>query len=61
MTLKDGGYSRDPNGEELGRTKVTYERENSVDSVESLDSRAFQPISEGSFTFFSFFICLDKV
>ncbi|CAM9303583.1 unnamed protein product [Lampetra planeri] len=47
VTMKDDGYSRCPDGEEFCPTKVSYERENSMDSVESLDSRAFQPNSEG--------------
>ncbi|XP_040894523.1 LIM domain only protein 7-like isoform X2 [Toxotes jaculatrix] len=47
--VKDSGY-RDcwyPEREEHQRMRPSYKRENSVDSVDSLDSRALRPNSEG--------------
>ncbi|GLD47351.1 LIM domain only protein 7-like isoform X1 [Lates japonicus] len=46
--VKDSGYREwDSEREERQRMRPSYKRENSVDSVDSLDSRALRPNSEG--------------
>ncbi|XP_047437624.1 LIM domain only protein 7b isoform X2 [Mugil cephalus] len=49
VLVKDDGYGecRYLEGEECQRKRPSYKRENSADSVDSLDSRALRPNSEG--------------